>query len=111
MKTCEMPTFKGCTEQMELTQASERKQPGTQGQKKMSTWHQEMQEQKQFHEGLSSPQGKTCREVKKIKGQKPSVTCSRKSLRQERHVMCVESQDAGPRGKTTLMMAELKSEM
>ena len=85
MKTCEMPTFKGCTEQMELTQASERKQPGTQGQKKMSTWHQEMQEQKQFHEGLSSPQGKTCREVKKIKGQKPSVTCSRKSLRQERH--------------------------
>ena len=34
MKTCEMPTCKGCTEEMELTQASERKRPGTQGQKK-----------------------------------------------------------------------------
>lgn len=34
MKTCEMPTCKGCTEEMELTQASERERPGTQGPKK-----------------------------------------------------------------------------
>lgn len=39
MKTCEMPTCKGCTEEMELTQASERKRPGTQGQKKKKRAH------------------------------------------------------------------------
>lgn len=71
MKPCEMPTFKGCTEEVALIQASERKQPGTQGQKKMRTWHHEIQEQKQFHEGVTGQQGKTRREVKKIKGRKP----------------------------------------
>lgn len=82
MKTCEMPTCKGCTEEMELTQASERKRPDTQGpkKKKMSAWHQEMQEQKPFHEGVSGPQGEMCRKVKEIRGPKPSIAYSRKSL-------------------------------